>query len=470
MVDRVESGMFSSGRKASKSGDSHLFKRPKRLAVPVFRSSVVALIALLIGHASAFAEFSAPERITDASLKYQLSRTADNIMAFDSEGALHVAYWSETRQDFSNPAFPSAVYHRAWTPEEGWAAQDQIDHSVSGADPVGGRHPSLAVAPDDTVHLVWHDHRHCTPGGSWIDNIEIYGNSMAAGAAFSSTDTRFTNTNAAHAGDNGYTPKIVSGADGHLSLSWFDFHANNDVADLYLKTSDVNGAFNLSESMASMQMTNWNDRGAAPSFTVPDIAADGNGTRHLVWVAGQGTAVDLYYGTAAPGATSITPTVIATASADFFDPPHIEAAANGDIWIAYGDDTGFQPEDIVLLRRRSGQSGFDAPIKIADASARQFAPDHKIDSQGRVHLVWIDERNGRHVYYGIYNPTRSVLEQETQITETAGQWERPSLALEPRGGVCILFEENLGVVSGAVWFTKSDPPPAAANGSWNLYK
>ena len=417
---------------------------------------------------SSAAEFIPAEKITDGARRYRLSRAANGHLGLDSTGRLHAVYWSGGIQ--TTPLFPSFVYYRSWTLEGGWGAQISIDDSTVTEGHIGGRHPSLTVTADDKVWVGWHGHRHAT-GPTWIDNIEIYADSKPSGGSFSSVDIRLTTSTAISAGDNGYTPKIVEDASGRLSVSWYDFHQDAGVSDVYLKRSDEFGVFDTAESMASMQLTDKNGRGGSPPFTVPDLAIDGSGTLHLVWAGGSQADVDLYYAEAPPGASSVSEIILASGATDFFDPAHITVAPNGDVWVAYGDDAAIGNENVVLRRRRSGQSDFDPPITILPDAARQLGPDHEVDSAGLVHLVWIDERFGRHIYYALYDPEEDVVIEEDRLTDQpSSAWTRPTLTLGPDGSVFVLFEESLGLAAGDIWFTMAAGPMSRVRtGLWQRY-
>ena len=336
--------------------------------------------------------------------------------------------------------------------------------------PFGGRHPSLAITTDQTIWIVWGDHRHCTASGNWMDNTEVYADSTSLGGSFSEEDMRITTTNAAHLGDNAFAPKVISDHEGRLSVCWFDFHFDNDVSDLFLKSSNSLGVLDPTEIMDSIRITNLIDRGNTPGFTVPDLAVDSGDTRHLVWVGGFGAGGDLYYAESGTSGGKVSERVIAAGAADFFDPPHITVAPNDDVWIAFGDDSVAGGEDVVLLRRRAGEPNFDLPFTIAGSTARDYAPDCEIDADGLVHLVWVDERSGTHVYYGVFDPDLPGLVESFPLTETSGPWARPSIALDTRGEVYVLWEENISISEGDLWFaTTAQPIPSSVQG-WKLYR
>ncbi|MBN1865916.1 hypothetical protein JW916_01370 [Candidatus Sumerlaeota bacterium] len=430
-------------------------------------AAVLFATFLVCGSVARATDFAAPEKIADGAAKYRLSRLAGHVAAFDSSGTLHATYWSGYEE--TNPSAPSHIYYRAWSPTAGWGAQEAIDDSEVAGQHVGGRHPGLAVTHDDGVWVVWHDHRDCSPGGSYQDNTEIYGDFKPAGGAFSSTDVRFTDTPpGGGTAENGYTPKIALDPNGALVLAWYDFHYDSQISDLFLKTSDTDGTFNLSETMDAMRLTNLNDRGGSlpstPAFALPDLAIDSAGARHLAWGGGFGVG-GLYYAQAARGSVSVGEELLDSAGWDFFDPAHIAVSPSGDVWIAYGKESGSTNtnERVVLLRKRAGQSAFDAPIEISETVSRQYAPDIAVDSDGVVHLVWIDRRAGRQVYYGRYSPTAGRLVEEIPLTPETGSWERPTLAISERGRIAVLFEENTGTLTGDIWFVRDIPPPAAVS-------
>lgn len=420
--------------------------------------------------------FSEPVRLTGTERKFRMSRCANSQMAFDSEGRLHVAYWSGGLSTL--PVSPSYIYHQSWRFGEGWSARVEIDDSSAAGGHLGGRHPSLTVDSRDTVWIAWHDHRHSTVAGNWIDNTEIYVDFKPRGGDFLEGDLRLTNTSSGHLGDNGYTPKLAAQPDGRVALLWYDFGLDGNVSDLFLKLSDAFGVFDPSEPFAAMRLTDGAARGGVGSYTVPDLAIDPNGIHHLCWVRGSGSGADLHYAEALQGGTSVQEVLLASGASDFFDPPHITTAQNGDVWIVYGDDAvnGIGNEDLVILRRRAGEPVFDPAAPIFAGPGRQYAPDLEIDSQGRVHLVWVDQGAETHIRYAMLDSETFFPIEEETLTASSGTWARPSLAIDVLNQVHVLWEEEVGLNSGAIWFSTDavepsvDPEPSSSNRNWDLYE
>lgn len=424
---------------------------------------------------------------------YRTSANASKQMAFDSKGTLHLAYWSGFSQ--TNPDSPSAVYYQSWHIETGWSSQTLVDQSHITGDPtyegrrMGARHPSLSVGPDDRVWIAWQDHRHCGVGAPYngIDNIEIYCDSKPSTGSFSDTDTRLTQTAAGHNGDSGYAARVHAAPNGKVSVMWYDFFFDGGVSDIFMMTSDDTGVFNTAATMASRRLTDTDDRKRLPDratkapFTMPDFCIDASNQRYAVWTHGFGGSFDdqdqapIYF--AEPGETPAIAsyTTVASDTDSFWYPPKIEAAPNGDLWIAYTKVYNTFDRRIEAVRRRNGQATFDAPVPATAGTADQNA-DLAIDSEGRLHLVWIGDAgfsSGYVRYAMLSSDGQSVLRQDT-VTAVSGAWAAPCIQLDSDDVPYIVFcEGNSDLLGeqGDIWFVRGISQQAAPGtpSAWLIY-
>jgi hypothetical protein len=416
--------------------------------------------------------FRPPEKLTDTTQKFQLSRSTDAMMALDSRRRLHICYWSGGIS--TTPGSPSYVYYQGWQPSTGWSAQVIVDNSTFGSHHVGGRHPSLAVTRNnDTVWVVWHDHRHCTPVGNWINNVEIYGDAMPARGTFSANDIRLTETVATHLGDNGYTPKITAHPNGGPCFAWYDYHFDQNVSDIFLNMGNQSGDLTPSQSLEAMRITNEGERGGTPPFTVPSVGMDDQETYHLIWIGGAGSGVDLYYYPINPlldmKGLQPAPKIVARGVADFYNPPHLEVSPAGDVWILYSDQTETDGA-VKLLHKPAGQTDFLSPITVDANPAPQYTPDGALDAKGNLHLVWVDEREGQQIRYAVYHPIQKNLSNEQFLTENEGLWEKPALTVDALGEVYVLWEENISPTQGDIWFTTTRTEDESSIEQWRKYR
>jgi hypothetical protein len=423
------------------------------------------LAALVVPAAAQDITFGPAELIPDAPAKYRLSRNSRGQAAFDANGRLHLVYW--TGAEATLPATPSRIYYRSWTRLDGWSERVQVEQSRDNLDrELGGRNPALLVTPAGEVVVAWGDYRHTTDGGGGIDNIEIYLDRRPVGGDFVAGDLRLTYTTATHSGDNGYAPRIARSADGRLHVLWYDFNDNPMVSDLYLASSDTAGVFNPAEGLAAWRLTNQADRGPTPSaYTLGDVVVDSADAIHIIWM--EGTAGKGPIRHAVVGATRpVAETIIATEAGGFFDPPRLLATADGSVWAVYTDRTGTNPGDIAARRLAPGGGSFGAAIAITNHPATQRQADVAADSTGRLHFVWVDERDGlQRVFHRTFDPGSGLLGAETILTASSSNWARPVVAINGEDQLAVVAEEDLGTAQGRLWWVRSDPA-LSAGAAW----
>jgi hypothetical protein len=413
-------------------------------------------------------------------------------MAFDSSGTLHLTCWSGYFA--TNPNSPAIVYYLSRTPEGQWSVPQIVDDSYISGDPVyegkrmGGRNPSLTLDPKGGVWIAWQDHRNCgvEPPYNGINNIEIYCDWKPAGSAlFSADDVRLTETSALHMGDNGYCPRIQAASNGKLSVLWYDFHQDGWISDIFMMTSDGEGAFDFSSSILDRRITDSNTRvpippqTLKPAFGIPDLAISPEGRRYAIWSQdfggsiGNSGAAPIYFAEL-PEQPQIVPyTVIVPGNDGYWYPPKIKLAPSGDIWVIYTvrEENG---RHIEVIRRRSNQTQFDAPIVLTGEGRNQNA-DLAIDREGRLHVVW-EEYNGYRnsvLHYALWDAAGTNRLQEVQLTPTSGAWAQPSIALDhDRLPNIVYCEGNTDTVGarGDIWFVRAIPPqPSAGSSCWMVY-
>jgi len=433
-----------------------------------------AFLAFSLSAVSSVAQplFAPPLQLTDSIRPYQLSRNPNSAMAFDSIGTLHITYWSGFFA--TSPTEPAYVYYQSWTEADGWSTQEFIDDSYyddgSGLEKFGGRHPTIAVAPDDSVWVAWHDHRHCNPDppGNGIDNIEIYADHKPFGGSFSSTDLRLTTTNAGHLGDNGYTARVAVAPTGRVSVLWYDFSFDGGVSDIFVKHSDNVGNFNLVETLDDMRLTNLNDRTPGLAYSIPDVTVDSTGQMLAIWTSGFGGAAPVYFTPVPNPQAIVSETTIVTGTGAYFDPAKITTAPNGDVWVFYTRRAGTE-QDIMAMKRPFGSSSFESPITLHNTlGVIEQAVDAEVDSSGNLHVVWIDERSGRHIYYGVFDPAVPGFTDELQVTTSPDTYRRVTIQLGDSDRPHILYDVEHSSTSGDVWFVAPQEPAAATQ--WNQYE
>ncbi len=448
---------------------------------PRLSLATILLAILPLVFARAQPQFQMPARITEGDMpaaKWRMSRSTQGQLLWGPGEGLALIYW-EGRTNVLGPSSPNRIWFRQWTAPEGWGARERVDQSIAaGQTDIGGRLPAMVMRPTGEIFAAWHDHRHSDAQGSWSNNLEIYGDRRPLGGMFSSTDIRLSASDAEHGGDNGFVPKAALLPDGRIAVVWYDFHWNDaEQSEIALRISDANGDFAAPPAMDSIRMTHPGDReegDEGAGFTLPSIAADSAGVLHLCWTMGT-TAADtnLYYGQVDPDTMAFIEIGRArTGVSGFFDPPKLIAdPQTGDVWLLYIDRTTHGNEEIYVERRANGSEGFDPRIRLTDNADRQRYPDARIDADGCIHLVYVDESGAApNVRYKIYDPSAGSIQVEANLTDALeGDWERPAIAMDGSNHVYVVWEEDVNPLSGHLWFTCSRVTNAAEAG-WAVYE
>jgi len=424
--------------------------------------------------------FRQPILFTDdaqSGVASHMSRSSQGQLAWTAAGRLALVYWNGPDGYIEGEVISNDVLEREWTPGGGWGAPAKVNHPTNAIEMA--RYPAMVVRPDGSLFVVWHDYRNAkdnNPDASMISNIEIYGGARPAGGSFAGPDLRLTQTNNGTNGDNGYLPKAVNLKDGRLLLTWYDFTWNLYQSEIAIKISDAGGAF-ASPAMDDVIHTESGDRAAddaGKSFAVPSAAVDGNGIVHLVWAsftidAGTVQTSNLYYGRFDPASkTWLEKSRLRTQAGGYYDPAKLIAdPVSGDVWLLFTDYGTAGNYEIFLQHRGKDAAAFDAPIRLTTNSGRQNYPDAAIDSQGLIHLVWVDNSTGKTlVHYQAYNPAGGQVVRQSDLTQgQGGNWARPAILVSPNNNLYVVWED---VDPTGLWFT-TDLQVSRAGG-WNLYE
>ncbi len=432
---------------------------------------ILAIFSLSL-KADAALVFSPVTKLTDNAHRYRLSKVGNSIMEFDSiEGKLHLVYWAG--EDAVTSTMPSYIYYRTWTSSTGWSAQQSIADSFADSSLyIGGRHPSVAISGNGRLWTVWHDHRNChSSPGNWIDNIEIYGDCKTAATDFTDTDIRLTNSTAGHLGDNGYSPKIISLNDNRFAIVWYDFSLDRTTSDLFLNMSDTNGNFNPDETISDMRLTNSSNRESGISYSVPDIAVDGNGFLHLVWTEGFGSIGNLYYGMATSEGILSSEQLFRANGANYNEPAHITSDKDGNIWIIWTDRRNQSNPDIYLIMYDILQSSFKDEIRVTAAPTFQRFADIEFTNDGLGYILWIDgEGIESKVIFSTFNSTANDLSEEIVIASNPGRWSNVSLELINDNSIMIIMERDLGTSDSGLYYTIGTYVKPSSVDNWQYYE
>jgi len=447
--------------------------RRRAVGISFHVSAALALTIASFLPSAAFAEgavapFLPEERVTwDDNLNFELSRNPRGSIAVDGNGIVHLVFWSGGLA--VSPETPSSVWYCKRSTLGFWSDPVVVSDSYTfDGKYLGGRHPSLVLRPNGSVFVFWHDYRHCTAAQKWIDNIELYMDTIPSTGSFSPCNIRLTNTSATHSGDNGYVPQAALAPNGEIFLTWYDYHFNPYISDIFLMKSSPLGVFDLGAPIASHRLTDWSKRSDNISYTLPDVAVDSYETAHLVWTRGEGKKRGVLYCRISDGCSPTTPILLASDGGDFFDPPRIVASQKGDVLVLY-TKFGAPSKKLILRRLRNGASQFDPPVAVNTSQSNQSQGNLAVGNDGLVHIVWSDDRTGsREIFYGIFDPDAGSLLFEKKVSNSNTIARMPAIALDSYDHAYIVWTDYRND-QGQIFF-RTNAPLARAFNYWSRYR
>jgi len=326
----------------------------------------------------------------------QFALNTRSVIATDSAGTVHIVYFVSVPS-----SSPPSYEIRYQTIREGHVSEPvRVDNGKI----LGGRHPSLAVDNTDTVHVVWHDYRHSTESGTWMDNVEIYYDRKSPSEGFLNDDIRITYTNADHNGDNGFLPKIAVSSDNRIHIVWYDFNANGNNADVYLRTSTEEGEFPLAEGIDQFRITSiaeggapgspWSPGDEFSSAWVPSLAVFPDGDLYTLWgfLAGFQGILEIQGGVISRNGTLGAIEIVAEKGGMSTDPPRLTHDDNGNLGLAYMNR--IESQSRIQFQYRPYENTWSNPIFIDGGDLDASQPDVVFGADNDMYVIYQEDVGG----------------------------------------------------------------------------
>ncbi|MCX4763535.1 FG-GAP-like repeat-containing protein [Streptomyces sp. NBC_01275] len=189
--------------------------------------------------------WSAPAQVSNAAVYAGVSGygvVAQPQIAYDGQGGLVVSYWMKVDETYRVMTNARPLGASTWPTPQLISASREL--------------PTLASAPDGSVHLVWQD----------LDGAFQTMRRADAASAWSEPTTA-----ASAVGDPSTTPEPLVGPDGDVTLVWFD----GATSAKSMRTTTFDGATGVWSATRTLSV------GSAQYTTDAAIAADGS--VHVLW-------------------------------------------------------------------------------------------------------------------------------------------------------------------------------------------
>lgn len=237
----------------------------------------LALLALAVaGTASSGASVEGWSPPTNLSSSVGESKRPAVVVGVD--GALHVV-WEDQAPGNWEVFYASKEAGADWTPPT----------NVSNS-PGGSFRPAVAVGPDGSVHVVWHDD---TPG-----NYEILYATKAPGGKWSAP------INISNSSGSSYWPSMAVGADGSVHVAWHD-----DTSDNWEILSASRGPDGLWSPATDIS-------GSEGTSFIPKLFVESDGLIDAVWQDNTSRNWDIFSASRPPGGPWSAPLNISRSDGD----------------------------------------------------------------------------------------------------------------------------------------------------------
>jgi len=189
-----------------------------------------------------------------------------------------------------------------------------------------------------------------------------------------------------------------------------------------------------------------NSSRAPNALIVNDIA-------HFYWHAEDGDHVQIMHQWSDPLNNRVGKVESLTTSSADSRWPSMEADDLGRLyltWVDHRDGNG----EVYFKMSADGGGNWGQEIRITNSAGDADDPDIVVDSGGKVHITWVDTRNGNEEVYYSHSDDKMTWSPPMRMTNTAGNSTRPILEIDGDDDAHMVWAESSGASSG-IQYVKS---------------
>jgi hypothetical protein len=274
-------------------------------------------------------------------------------------------------------------------------------------------HKGFGVGSDGTCHLVYRD------ADPQITNYDIW-YAKYSGSWGSSSDIAMTS------GASSGPACGVSPADGSILAVWMD--GTRVEWELFGRAATVSGSWS---SVVPLDL---------PTGYFPDVAVDSSGRVHLAWSRRfSGTSSVLYVRNDGllGGAAWTTPVVVKGDTGEDWSFPKVDCDNSGNAIVSWIDGTAGNDE--IFVRKVYADGSLSEEANVSESTAGSTECDVAVNrSTGAFYVAWAESGE---VLLRSYAGGWSAI---TNVSSSSGDSAAPSLAVDAKGQVHIVWHEYVG--------------------------
>ncbi|UCE36017.1 MAG: hypothetical protein JSW00_10685 [Thermoplasmata archaeon] len=234
-------------------------------------------------------------------------------------------------------------------------------------------------------------------------------------------------------GNSSLRPRIASDSQNNLHVAYVDYR--HGPPEIYYMKLDEEGNIIIDETLITVQ-------DAATSYHV-DVACDSNDNIHIIWSdirdTGPVSNIELYYEKLDNMGNTIVDELRITHAPHYSLYPSITVDPSDNLHIVWSEEVNImsvlQEEIYYTKLDNNGQTLVDdLPLTGQDGEESLF-PDCEADSEGNIHVVWLDDRNEtgttkcQDVYYTKLNNNGNTIIDDTKTFVRADHF-RPNIVID----------------------------------------
>jgi hypothetical protein len=244
-------------------------------------------------------------------------------------------------------------------------------------------------------------------------------------------------------------------AGGTLYALWED--SRNGASDLYFSLKTPGGGWQNGERANSPLTQSFN----------PVLAVDLAGNVSAAWVEDPGGKSDVYFSRRPPGGTWETPEKINDMSQTGINCqyPSLAVGSGGTVYAVWQDNRNGNDGIYFSYRPPNGSWHTNEKVNTKPGEGNQRYPKIAIDDQGNAYVLWETSYNTSDIYFS-YRPQSGSWQGHTPINQISIGWRgRPTLAVNPDGGIYAAWQDNHEGISWDVYDIYWSYRPAG--GEWS---
>lgn len=228
-------------------------------------------------------------------------------------------------------------------------------------------------------------------------------------------------------------PAMTADSANRIHVVWYDDFLNMGIFDIFYKRS-LNGG----DTWSGITRMTW-----SPSWSItPSIAADSGTGIHVVWRDSRSYKVNIFYKKSTNSGGTWSGITQLTWTSTISSYPSIAIDTGGRIHMVWQDQKSGNTE-IFYKRSTNGGNSWSATTRLSWSAGNSNRPFIAADPGGGIHVAWPDDTPGnKEIYYKRSANGGVTWSALTRLTWNSGDSISPSIAAYSSIGIVIAWEDD----------------------------